>query len=72
MAVGRTTDAGKLIYAWNNVEVEVTPRALRTLESESQSHWKQARARETTPDRALRKMRRKVKTRLSKAARWGV
>ena len=69
MAVRRKTDAGKLIYAWQDLEVEATPRSSRAPVTEAESHWKQARARETTPERGLRKMRTKVKTRLSKAAK---
>ena len=68
MAVRRKTDAGKLVYAWNDVEVETTPRSLRAPVSEGQCYVQQTQARETTPDRALRKMKRKVKTRMSKAA----
>ena len=69
MAVRRKTDAGKLVYAWNDLEVEVSPRNLREPLLEGQSSWKRARARETTPERALRKMKRKVQLRLSRAAK---
>ena len=69
MAARRKTDAGKLIYAWNDLEVEVSPRNLREPVLEGQTYWKCARARETTPARALRKMKRKVQLRLSRAAK---
>lgn len=59
MAVRRKTDVGKLVYAWNDVEVDKTPQSLRAPGTEGQSYWQQTQARETTPERALRKMKRK-------------
>ena len=60
---------GRLAYTWGVLEVEVTPRSLRPLVAEGESAWKRARARETTPERALRKMTDKVKRRIDKAAK---
>ena len=60
---------GRWMYTWEGAEVEVTPRKLRPQAPEGASAWKRARARETTPERALRKMTEKIKTRFNKAAR---
>ena len=74
MAVKCKTSAGKLIYTWGDaergrVEVEVTPRALRPpCESEASTYKAQA-ARESTPERALRKMVGKVRRVRAKAAK---
>ena len=51
------------------VEVEVTPRADRAPLHEQESEFKRAAARESTPERALRKMIAKVRTLHAKAAR---
>ena len=69
MTVQGTTPAGKLTYTFRDREVVVTPRLLRKQESGSQSKWKRARAVETTPERALYKMRAKMKRQLEKARR---
>ncbi len=61
--------ASQLTYAWNGFEVAVTPREHRPALSEGASAWKRARARETTPERALRKITDKVKRSLDKAVR---
>jgi hypothetical protein len=65
--------SGKLAYRWRDVRVEVTPTRLRPpLEDEGAPRgrrWSQQQAREATPDRALRKMIKKVKKGLAKAAR---
>ena len=61
-------DTGHLLYAWNDVEVPVTPREHRPALPEDASAWLRASARETTPDRALRKITRRVKKVLRKAA----
>lgn len=61
-----TTAVGKLIYVWNNVEVEVTPRRTRENPNEDMSHSWQAKLREATPTRALRKMRKKLDARRRK------
>ena len=65
----RKEDTGQLVYAWKDFEVPVTPREHRPTLLGGESLWKQARARETTPDRALRKITEKVKRNLDKAAR---
>ena len=70
MTVKRKTPEGKLVYAWGDsdkgrIEVPVTPRALR-LADPSKSHC--AIDRESTPERALRKMILKVKRVQSKAS----
>ena len=62
---GKSPD-GKLVYAWGDldrgrVEVEVTPRADRAPVQEQDSEFKRAGARESTPERALRKMIVKVR-----------
>ena len=61
MDIKGTNDNERLIYAWENTEVLVTPRKTRPVPSEEVSKWQQARYVETTPVRALRKMKRKVK-----------
>ena len=58
-----------MVYCWEGREVEVTPRRLRPPLDESVSAWRRACDRETTPDRALRKMVAKVKKQYAKAAR---
>jgi hypothetical protein len=65
--------SGKLAYRWRDVRVEVTPTRLRPpLDAEGAPRgrrWSQQQAREATPDRALRKMIKKVKKGLAKTAR---
>ena len=60
---------GKWMYSFETTEVEVTPRAMRPPLPEGSSTWKENRQREETPDRALRKMKEKIKRRCNKAAR---
>ena len=74
MTVKCKTPQGKLIYAWGDsdkgrVEVQVTPRALREPEQEHASAYQQATWRETTPERALRKMTAKLQKVQAKARR---
>ena len=74
MAVKCRTPEGKLVYAWGDadkgrVEVDVTPRALRKAESEDASAYQRNSARETTPERALKKMKAKVQKIRAKAER---
>ena len=80
MAVKASRDDGRFVYTWNTAsalqgntgelfEVNVTPRRHRPALEADASGWAQKRARETTPDRALRKMREKIKRSLDKAAR---
>ena len=70
MAVKCRTDTGKLKYSCEGVEVEVTPRWLRPpLAAEETGRWQRSRAQETTPARALRKMKEKMGRQLQKAAR---
>ncbi len=69
MAVKGTTPEGKLTYRWEAVEVDVTPRGLRADVKEDASAWAQARVREATPERALRKMTEKVKRAARQAAK---
>ena len=62
---GRTVK-GKLIYSWGDsvrgrVEVEVTPRAHRAPLPDGASAFQRATDRETTPERALRKMSQTVR-----------
>ena len=65
-------DARRLVYSWEGREVEATPRSLRPPLDESASAWRRACDRETTPDRALRKMVAKVKRQCARAARGAV
>ena len=60
---------GRWVYSYEGTEVEVTPRGLRPALPEGSSNWKHKEHRETTPERALRKMCRKIKRRLNKLAR---
>ena len=74
MAVKGKTPDGKLVYAWGDsdrgcIEVPVTPRALRQTDMENASVFQRAAARETTPERALRKMTAKLRKVRAKAAR---
>ena len=55
------TAEGKLTYKWGALEVEVTPRALRAGPCSGAPPSAQAWRRETTPQRALRKMQDKAK-----------
>ena len=64
MCVKGTDDNERLIYVWESAEVLVTPRKSRLVPSEGASKWQQANYVETTPVRALRKMKRKAKQRL--------
>ena len=71
MSVKGKTAEGKLVYSWQSggggkFEVFATPRQLRVSVGEDGSAWKRSCARETTPDRALRKMLEKVKKKSSK------
>ena len=54
------TTGGKLAYRWQDVRVEATPTRLRAKLDEGASTTRRQRAREATPDRALRKMTEKV------------
>ena len=74
MIVKGKTSEGKLLYAWGSlergrVEVQVTPRAMRVPAPEESSEFKRTAARETTPERALRKMTTKVRKLHAKASR---
>ena len=74
MAVKGKTPEGKLVYAWGNsdkgcIEVQVTPRALRKAEHDDASAFQRVAARETTPERALRKMQAKLQHVRAKAVR---
>ena len=74
MTVKGKTPQGKLVYAWGDsdkgrVEVQVTPRALREPEQEDASAFQRATCRETTPERALRKMTAKLQKVRAKARR---
>ena len=80
MSVKGSREDGRLIYAWNTAavlqgnggeifEVDVTPRRHRPALEQEASAWSHKRSRETTPDRALRKMREKIKRSVNKAAR---
>ena len=62
-------DKGRLRYSWKDVEVLVTPRDKREPLPENASKAAVAKANESTPARALRKMKEKVKRMLEKAAR---
>ena len=73
LAVKGRTPTGKLLYAWGSmergrVEVEVTPRKHRAAPHEEGSEFQRAASRESTPERALRKMKAKVLKVQAKAA----
>ena len=67
MAARKRDKDGMWIYTYETTEVEVTPRALRPPLQEDATKWKQERHREPTRDRALRKMKEKIKRRCRKA-----
>ncbi len=64
MAVKGKTKYGRFSYAWEGLEVEAMPRVLRPELLPDASAWTQARARESTPERALRNMVQKARRRL--------
>ena len=70
LEVKKQESTGHLRYAYNGFEVLVTPRTHREKHDaegrEGRAAW---RDRELTPDRALRKLRDKIKRSLNKAAR---
>ena len=68
LEVKKRSESGQLMYAWNGMEVPVTPRRLRAPLIEGASKWQDSCARETTPQRALRKMKRKIADKLKKVA----
>ena len=67
MAIKKREADGKWIYTFETTEVEVTPGDLRPPLQEDATKWKQERRREPTRDRALRKMRERIKRRCHKA-----
>ena len=70
LEVKKKEDTGHLRYAYNGFEVLVTPRRHREKSDAEGREGKAAwRDRELTPDRALRKLRDKIKRSLNKAAR---
>jgi len=69
LAVRGTTEAGKLIYEWRKTEVVVTPRKLRAAPDAAMSQSLQGRLRETTPARAMRKMREALRRAAKKTAK---
>ena len=69
MVVKGEDDIGKLRYSWKDVEVLPTPRAKRESLPEKASKAATAKAREPAPERALRKMKEKLRRMFAKAAR---
>ena len=70
LEVKKKEDTGHLRYAYNGFEVLVTPRRHREKrEADGRDGRASWRDRELTPDRALRKLRDKIKRSLNKAAR---
>ena len=70
---GRTPTGKRLRYTWGSadrgrVEVQVTPRMHRPTPQEGSSDWQRAANRESTPERAIRKMTAKVLNVQAKAA----
>lgn len=63
-----STPEGKLRYKWEGIEVVVTPREQRTECIEAASAWSRASARESTPERAFRKVKEKFKRSARQAA----
>ena len=68
MAFRKREKDGMWIYTFETTEVEVTPRVLRPPLQKDATKWKQERHREPTRDRALRKMKERIKRRCQKAA----
>jgi len=68
MTIKCTHASGKKVYVWQGTQVLATPREKRDPWEPSASARKDAFSRETTPDRALRKMRRKLKTLMDRSA----
>ena len=67
LEVKKRTESGKLLYAWNGIEVAVTPRERRPDDPEAEgSRSQRCRVRETTPQRAFRKLKRKIERRQSR------
>jgi hypothetical protein len=62
-------DQGNLRYSWKDVEVLATPLEKRKPLPENASKTAIARANESTPDQALRKMKEKLRRMTTKAAR---
>ena len=69
MTIKCTDASGKKVNVWQGTEVRVTPREKQDPLEISASAWKDASSRETTPNRALRKMCRKLKTLTDRSAR---
>ena len=70
LEVKKKEPSGHLRYAYNGFEVLVTPRRHRQAQAgEGCVRQDSASLRELTPDRALRKLRDKIKRSLNKAAR---
>ena len=70
LEVKKKEESGHLRYAYNGFEVLATPRSHRQKrEAEGRDGRAAWRDRELTPDRALRKLRDKIKRSLNKAAR---
>ena len=57
------------MYSWEGVDVEGTPRNLRPTLPEDAPQWRQNEGRETTLERALRKMIKHVRERSRRAAK---
>ena len=69
MVVKGEDKEGRLRYAWNDIEVLVTPREKREPVDKTARKDVIARANESTQERAFRKMKEKVKRILTKAAK---
>ena len=59
---------GKIKYGWEDEVILVTPRSLRAEPGTDESRVTHSRHRELTPDRALRKMKDKVRRSVAQAA----
>ena len=69
MTVKDKSPEGKANSDRGRVEVPVTPRAMRMQKPEGMSTFREMAARETTPERALRKIKAKVQKIHAKAVR---
>ena len=69
-----TNRDGKMVFTWGDpkrgvIQVEVTPRESNEMQEEEDSEHNGAAIRESTPERALRKMQKKIRNLHAKQAR---
>ena len=69
LTIKGTHAGGSLVYVWQGVQVIATPRNKRDASGVGESYWGDSHLDELTPDRALRKMCRKFKRQMDRAAK---